>query len=175
MACNPLTAGYKLGSECKGQAGVKAVYLANYQSDLITTLGTDDEITALTVPVTSTLPTFYKIELKAEQASFETSMESANGMIKYTSTLTFPIQAMSAKILKLAKDINKGYYTVIVESVDGQYYIFGHSFAAEVTANSIATGTAMTDVKGSNITLVGISPDGHYFLTDDAFDELTIV
>ena len=62
---------------------------------------------------------------------------------------------------------------VAVEDYNGNFFLVGLEHGAEVTGGSIATGAAMGDLSGYNLTVVGQETAPPYFvlstvITDDA-------
>lgn len=170
MECNPLTKGYRLGSQCKGTSGITAVWIGTYLSDLVIARDvTTKEITSITATSPAVLPTFYKFEMKQETGQMSDTSESANGNVKYNTTLTLSIQDMSPDIANTVKTLVRGYYTVIVLDNDGRYRVFGHQSPADVTSAPITTGTVYTDVKGATLEFGCVSINGAEYLEADAF------
>lgn len=168
MACD-LTAGR--AEVCKDSlGGLDAVYFINY-----------DEVTGYTYDLTNTdvIETItgggtinaYKYELKGT-SSFEQSINSSreNGTTFFEQTLNLVLKKQDLATHKEIKLLSYGRPRVIVKDHNGNYFVMGLDWGAEVTGGSIVTGAAHGDLSGYNLTLTAQEkiPANFMEATDDA-------
>ncbi len=166
MACS-LTTGRKV--PCKSAVGgIKAVYFADYGTLGAATI-VSGEITAL-----AGTPIWYQFDVKGN-TSLETAINSSreNGTTFYESTLTLALTFQDKATQEELKLIAHARPHVAVEDYNGNFFLVGLEHGAEVTGGSIATGAAMGDLSGYNLTVVGQETAPPYFvlstvITDDA-------
>jgi hypothetical protein len=159
MACELITHGY--ADDCQSNVGgIKAIYFLNYGVVLTQPLGnygaTDftDQLNTLTLtPAASTL---FKYELKGAN-SFEQTITSSreNGTTFVEQTLTFTTKGLSALQTKQMKLLAYGRPTVIVQTNSNKFLLAGLEYGMDVTTGVISNGTAMGDLVGYTMTLVG--------------------
>lgn len=159
MACELITHGY--ADDCQSNVGgIKAIYFLNYGVVLTQPSGnygaTDfsDQLNTLTLtPAASTL---YKYELKGAN-SFEQTITSSreNGTTFVEQTLTFTTKGLSALQTKQMKLLAYGRPTVIVQTNSNKFLLAGLEYGMDVTTGVISNGTAMGDLVGYTMTLVG--------------------
>lgn len=142
---------------CKTSVGgLKAVYIMNEgDATTVTYDATDtDAITAI-----AGTPSGYKYDLKGA-SSFEQTINSSrdNGTTFFTQTLNLTLKGITAKDLKQIKLLAYGRPQVIVEDNNGKFFYAGLKNGMEVTGGTIVTGTAMGDLSGFTLTLVGEEP-----------------
>lgn len=137
---------------CKNSVGgLKAVYFIDYGTlgDVSFVSGTSAEIDTV-----AGTPTAYKYDLKGT-SSFEQTITSSreNGTTFYDQTLNLTFK-------KLDKDTNDEIALlavarphVIVEDNNGNLFLSGLEFGADVNGGTIVTGAAMGDLNGYTLTL----------------------
>lgn len=145
---------------CKDAVGgLRNIYILNYglydETDITydTTLGYEDQITAITLPALSSI---YKFELKGTN-SFEQTITSSreNGTTFFEQVLTVMLKKQDAITHKQIKLLSYGRPNIIVENNNGQYFIAGLLRGMDVTAGTIANGTALGDMNGYSLTFTG--------------------
>jgi hypothetical protein len=145
---------------CKDAVGgLKNLYILNYglydETDITydTTLGYEDQITAITLPALSSI---YKFELKGTN-SFEQTITSSreNGTTFFEQVLTVMLKKQDAITHKQIKLLSYGRPNIIVENNNGQYFIAGLLRGMDVTAGTISNGTALGDMNGYSLTFTG--------------------
>jgi hypothetical protein len=140
--------------------GIKNIFFLNYGIITGATFGSadlSDQITALTLtPASSTL---FKYELKGAN-SFEQTITSSreNGTTFVEQTLTFTIKGLDATTTKQMKLLAWGRPSVIIQTNANNFFLAGFENGMDVTTGLIANGTAMGDLNGYTLTLVGMEP-----------------
>jgi len=138
---------------CKDSVGgIIAVYFSNYTTGLLdsATISADGEITAFASPLT-----FYKYDLKGAN-SFEQTNENSreNGTSFWTQTGTVVLKKQDVATTAQMKLLSYGRPQVIVQDYNGNYFLAGTENGVEC-APSTATGAAMGDLNGYNLTMTG--------------------
>jgi hypothetical protein len=159
MACELITHGY--ADDCQSNVGgIKAIYFLNYgvvgtqpTANYGATDFTDQLNTLTLTPAASTL---YKYELKGAN-SFEQTITSSreNGTTFVEQTLTFTTKGLSALQTKQMKLLAYGRPTVIVQTNSNKFLLAGLEYGMDVTTGVISNGSAMGDLVGYTMTLVG--------------------
>ena len=153
MACD-ITLGRSV--KCKDQVGgLKNVYFINY-----------DEVTGYTYDGTNTdvIETItgggtinaYKYELKGASTFSEVFNSNENGTSSVESTLVLMLRTQSFADHKEIKLITHGRPRIVIEDHNGNYKVMGLEHGAEVTTANAASGAAMNDGSGYEITLVAM-------------------
>lgn len=168
MACD-ITAGRL--EPCKDSVGgLKAVYFVNYDSDIYTdaTIVTG-EITAFGAPVT-----LYKFDLKGANNSFDETNENSrdNGTSFWTQTGTLVLKKQDLATQSQLKLLAYGRPLVVVEDYNGNFRLAGFENGAEVTVNT-ASGAAMGDLNGYNITFVGTEKEPSHYIDSTIIGDTT--
>jgi len=149
MACD-ITAGRL--EPCKDSVGgIIAIYISNYTTGLLDTATfVDEEVTGFASPLT-----FYKYDLKGAN-SFEQTNENSreNGTSFWTQTGTIVLKKQDNATRKEMKLLSYGRPQIIIEDYNGKFYLAGIENGCEVAANT-ATGAAMGDLNGYNVTFTG--------------------
>lgn len=155
MPCN-LTTGRAI--PCKDAVGgLTAVYFMDFGDMTGYTLdGTTNKITAV-----AGTPTAYKFDLKNNASSLEQTpnVSRDNGTTFYTQTLNLSFTKLDALTNKALKLIAYGRPQIIVADKNGNYFLVGQQYGAEVTGGSVVTGGAMGDMTGYTLTLAGEESD----------------
>ena len=148
MACD-LTIGRKV--PCKDVlGGLTRCWFVDF-GDLGTVTLTDDVITDLGGTFTA-----YQYDLKGTNSldqSMTSSRENGTTFTEQTLTLTFP--KMEKEFNKELKLMAYGRPHIVVEDYNGNFLQCGLTNGMEVTSIAAASGTAMGDLSGYTITLVG--------------------
>ena len=175
MACT-LTAGRP--ERCKEfVGGIKSIYFIPYGTmGTITydtaTAGEEDQI--LTVTGVTTL---FKYDLKGAN-SFEQTVTSSreNGTTFVEQTLTFTIKGLDATTTKQMKLLAWGRPHVVIKTNANNFFIAGLNNGMDVTTGLISNGTAMGDLNGYTMTLVGMEaiPANHLSVTAPYTDALLV-
>ena len=98
-------------------------------------------------------PTWFKFDVRGT-SSFEQAVTSSrdNGTTFYEQTLTLNFKKLSKQTHNEVKLLAYARPHVIVEDNNGNKFMMGLEYGAEVTGGSIATGAAMGDMSGYSLT-----------------------
>jgi hypothetical protein len=168
-----LTTGRK--EVCKTSVGgIDAIYFINYDDmDAITYDATNTDSIQTVTGVTS----LFKYELKGAN-SFEQTITSSreNGTTFVEQTLTFTIKGLDATTTKQMKLLAWGRPHVVIKTNANNFFIAGLNHGMDVTTGLVSNGTAMGDLNGYTMTLVGQEPvpANHLSVTSPYTDALLI-
>ena len=151
MACSNTMTG--IPSECKDSiGGIKAAYIAEHADLTFPLTETQNVITAITMALGKTFKPFV---FRKETGNFTSTINSDDAagttFVQSEIVLQFTKQE-TAKRLEIAA-LMVGNCAVIIEDGNGKCWFFGEDFPVVLTAGSAASGTAMGDFNGYNITL----------------------
>jgi hypothetical protein len=98
-------------------------------------------------------PTWFKFEVKGT-SSFEQTITSSrdNGTTFFDQTLTLNFKKLSKQTHNEVKLLAYARPHVIIEDNNGNKFMMGLEYGAEVTGGTIATGAAMGDMSGYTLT-----------------------
>jgi len=148
MACT-LTKGRN--EPCKDVVGgITAVYFADFDTlGAITYDATDTDV----IDSFGGTPTWFKFEVKGT-STFEQTITSSrdNGTTFFDQTLTLNFKKLSKQTHNEVKLLAYARPHVIVEDNNGNKFMMGLEYGAEVTGGTIATGAAMGDMSGYTLT-----------------------
>ena len=152
MACDLTHGRLEVCKEFVG--GIKAVYFIPYGVLGAITYGTTDASDKIST-IAGTL-SLYKYELKGAN-SFEQTITSSreNGTTFVEQTLTFTIKGLDATTTKQMKLLAWGRPHVVIKTNANNFFLAGLEHGMDVTTGLIANGTAMGDLNGYTLTLVG--------------------
>jgi len=169
MACDLTHGRLEVCKEFVG--GIKAVYFIPYGVLGAITYGTTDASDRITT-IAGTL-SLYKYELKGAN-SFEQTITSSreNGTTFVEQTLTFTIKGLDATTTKQMKLLAWGRPHVVIKTNANNFFLAGLEHGMDVTTGLIANGTAMGDLNGYTLTLVGQEaiPANHLLVTGNFAD-----
>lgn len=146
MACD-LTKGRAV--PCKDVVGgIYKVTFINY-GDMGDIAFSNDEITDISGTFTA-----YVYEVKGN-SSFEQTFNSSreNGTTFFTQTLNLTLPKLSKEDNKELKLMAYGRPQVVVQDYNGNAFMMGLNYGAEVTGGTIVTGAAMGDLSGYTLVL----------------------
>ena len=148
MACD-LTKGRKV--PCKDVVGgITRVWFVDFGS-LGTVTQTDDAISDMTGTFTA-----FQYDVKGNSSLEQTITSSReNGTTFFEQALTLTLPKLSKEDNKELKLLSFGRPHIVVEDYNGNAMMCGVEFGCEVTGGTISTGTAMGDMSGYSLTLVG--------------------
>ena len=169
MACDLTHGRLEVCKEFVG--GIKAVYFIPYGVLGAITYGTTDASDKIST-IAGTL-SLYKYELKGAN-SFEQTITSSreNGTTFAEQTLTFTIKGLDATTTKQMKLLAWGRPHVVIKTNANNFFLAGLEHGMDVTTGLIANGTAMGDLNGYTLTLVGQEaiPANHLLVTGNFAD-----
>ena len=173
------------GEACKDSvSGLDAVYFINYgvydpESDVTYNVTNTDMIDTI-VNVT----TLYKYELKGVN-SFDQTIQSSRdtGTTFFEQVLAIQLKKQDMQMHKTVKLMAYGRPHIVVKTRTNQFFIAGLERGCDLTAGNIASGAAMGDFNGYNLTFTGMENIPANFLNaasestlaSTVFDGATIV
>lgn len=155
MACD-LTAGRI--EPCKDAVGgLKAMYLINYDEVADYTYDVTDTDMIATFVASALTINAYKYELKGANVLDQTVTSSRdNGTTFVEQSLTAVLKKQDVATHKEIKLLSYGRPRIVVEDYNGNYFLMGLEHGVELTTAAISSGTAMGDLNGYTLTLVGM-------------------
>jgi hypothetical protein len=170
MACTSLSAGRL--EVCKDTVGgLAAVYFINFEdSDFIidptTGLATSDGGGA----------DAYKYDLRGV-STFEQNLQTSreNGTTFVEQTLTVSLKKQDSTTNKEVKLLAYGRPHILIEDNNGNVFVMGHEYGAELTTAATSTGAAMGDKSGYEMTFVASEKILAPFTTEALASTYTIV
>ncbi|MDU1889533.1 MAG: hypothetical protein E6767_02480 [Dysgonomonas sp.] len=132
-------------------AGIKEVYLFNYDADNEYTFDTDGAVEAITLPDTAKA---HKIDFVDNTASFSDELaQNGNGGKYRTHTLNFTISNYDYELLNQEKALSLGRFTAVVVDKTGRAVVLGRNNGLNATAFNYASGAAEADAYGWTVTM----------------------
>ncbi len=151
MACT-LTQGVSLS--CKDAMGgiseIKIKALTSVPAGLTVTSG-QITLTELTGWYT------YQFEKETGNLTEAANINTQNGTLYYTQTLTIKIHDLSSSLQEELYNVAQGRLLIACKDNNGNAWLLGSETYAEMTANNAATGTAFADMSGYEITFTSHS------------------
>ena len=143
---------------CKDAVGgLDAIYFINFgdfnpEVDVTYDNTNTDLITAI-----ANVSNLYKFELKGTNSYQETITTSRdNGTTFFQQELTITLKKQDANTQRIVKLLSYGRPHIIVRGRDNTYRISGLKRGMDLTAGTIASGTAMGDLNGYTLTFTGM-------------------
>ena len=159
MACD-ITLGRT--EPCKDSVGgINAVYFVNF-GDItgITYDGTSDVIDA----VTGT-PNAYKYEVRGNSTYTENIQSSReNGTTAFEQVLELTLKKLTKEDHNTIKLLSFGRPNILIEDNNGNVFLAGAEYGADVTGGTIVTGGAMADMSGYTLSFTGMEKAPANFL-----------
>lgn len=162
MPCDISTGRTEACKESVG--GLRNIYIGNFVSglydDVLANLDSDEQVTALTTDLV-----VYKFELRGDNNTFEETNENSrdNGTSFWTQTGTITLKKQDAATQKALKLLSYGRPHILIEDYNGNFRLAGAQNGVEVSVGT-ATGGAMGDLNGYNITFEGKEKEPAYFV-----------
>ena len=165
MSCDITTGRTEACKESVG--GLRNIYIGNYVDGLYadattaSNLGTDEQITGLTTDLV-----VYKFELRGDNNTFEETNENSrdNGTSFWTQTGAIVLKKQDAATQKALKLLSYGRPHILIEDYNGNFRLAGLQNGVEVSV-STATGGAMGDLNGYNLSFEGKEKEPAYFVS----------
>ena len=148
---------------CKDSVGgLQAVYFIDYGTlGAINYATNSDEITALVGT-----PTAYKYTLKGNSNLEQTITSSReNGTTFYDQIVTLTLKKLSAQSHDELALIAVARPHVVVEDNNGNAFLVGAEWGADVNGGTVVTGAAMADLSGYTLSLQGMEKKPANFLS----------
>jgi hypothetical protein len=145
--------------------GIKSIYFINYGDLGAITYGTINTDASDQINTIAGTMNLYKYDLKGAN-SFEQTITSSreNGTTFVEQTLTFTIKGLDATTAKQMKLLAWGRPHVVIKTNANNFFLAGLNHGMDVTTALISNGTAMGDLNGFTLTLVGQEPINANFL-----------
>ena len=169
-------------------SGLLNIYFINYGDLPAITSGnptydTGDNSDVITSWTPASAISLYKYELKGANGFDQTIQTSRdNGTTFFEQVLTVQLKKQDPATHKNVKLLAYGRPRIVVETRDHQFFLAGLEQGCDVTAGNVASGTAMGDFNGYNLTFTAMERIPANFLncTDETtlsnlFDGATIV
>jgi len=164
MSCDITTGRTEACKESIG--GLRNIYIGNFDATLYDgkTVDSNDIITALASPLT-----VYKFELRGDNNTFEETNENSrdNGTSFWTQTGAIVLKKQDAATQAALKLLSYGRPHILIEDYNGNFRLAGAQNGVEVSVNT-ATGGAMGDLNGYNISFEGKEKEPAYFVDSTA-------
>lgn len=150
MAC-ALTSGRAL--DCRDSVGGIKRLLITELANKATLTTTSGAISAFTL---ATGKQFWSYEQVRETSNFSESILASveNGTLAYETTLTAIFNKGETSTRNQIRLLAQNRLMIIAEDRNGKYWLLGETNGAELTAGSYASGTAMGDRNGYELTFV---------------------
>ena len=150
MAC-ALTSGRAL--DCRDSVGGIKRLLITELANKATLTTTSGAISAFTL---STGKQFWSYEQVRETSNFSEAIQASveNGTLAYETTLTAIFNKGETSTRNQIRLLAQNRLMIIAEDRNGKYWLIGEANGAELTAGSYASGTAMGDRNGYELTFV---------------------
>ncbi len=135
-------------------AGIKALYLYNYDSE--NTYTADPDTAAITAITLADSAKAYKVDFVENTASFSDELAvNGNGGKYRTHTANFTLSEYDYNILNQGDALSLGRFTAVVVDKSGRVVVLGRTNGLSATAFNYASGAAEADANGWTVTMAG--------------------
>lgn len=147
-------------------AGVKAVYLLNYDSGIVYTVGGNGVIETITPPEGVKA---YKVEFVEGTASFSDDLAVGGNGGKYrTHTVNFTVSEYDYNTMNQGDALSLGKFVAVVVDKGGRCVILGRNNGLSATSFNYASGAADADANGWTTVLAGTEIEIAKLLKDES-------
>lgn len=137
-------------------AGIKAIYLLNYDSANEYTFGVDEKAGEIATIALANDGKAYKVDFIDNTASFSDELAvNGNGGKYRTHTLNFTLSEYDYRILNQGDALSLGKFTAIVVDKNNRVITLGRNNGLNATAFNYASGAAEADANGWTVTMAG--------------------
>lgn len=154
MAC-AIVSGYSL--DCKDTVGgIKKIYVTELANVTTVAENASGFVTSITKAASTK---FYTYALEARgQNNFTQAIQAdaTAGTVAYEQTITANFVKLQYETQIKLENLIKNRLAVIVETMDGSYWLFGKLNGMEVTGGSANSGQSMNEFQGYQLTLTGM-------------------
>lgn len=148
-------------------AGIKAIYLFNYDADNLCPLDTDGAVESITL-ADETLKV-HKIDFVDNTASFSDELAvNGNGGKYRTHTVNFTISNYDYNLLNQERALSLGKFTAVVVDKSNKGVMLGRNNGLSATAFNYASGAAEADAYGWTVTMAGTEIEMGRLLKDES-------
>lgn len=147
MACNATIAGRAL--PCRDSlGGIKEIWVAPFA--LIGVPQTFDPVSSGEIADSTAAMVFKNYDMHKNSGSFTQTVNSSveNGTIFYTQVVSCVFSNEIAGDIGNFQDLTKGRVFIIVQDVNDNLFLMGHTRGCELTGGTLESGTAMGDFNG---------------------------
>ena len=140
---------------CKDSVGgINAVYFVNYGAlGAITYDTTDVDV----IDAVAGSPSAYKFDVRGNSTYTENIQSSReNGTTAFEQVLELSLKKLTKEDHKTIKILSFGRPHVIIEDNNGNRFLSGLEYGADVTGGTIVTGGAMGDMSGYTLSFTGL-------------------
>ncbi|HMM04820.1 MULTISPECIES: hypothetical protein [unclassified Dysgonomonas] len=147
-------------------AGIKAVYLFNYDAGNDYTFGADGGIDTITLAESAKA---YKVDFADNTASFSDELAvNGNGGKYRTHTVNFTISNYDYELLNQEKALSLGKFTAVIVDKSNRAVMLGRNNGLSATAFNYASGAADADAYGWTVTMAGTEIEMGRLLKDES-------
>jgi hypothetical protein len=159
MACD-ITLGRT--EPCKDSVGgINAVYFVNFGDITSIAYGSADSINSV-----GGSPTAYKYEVRGNSTYTENIQSSReNGTTAFEQVLELTLKKLTKEDHNTIKLLSFGRPNILIEDNNGNVFLAGAEYGADVTGGTIVTGGAMADMSGYTLSFTGMEKTPANFIT----------
>lgn len=148
-------------------AGIRAVYLFNYDSANEYTFEDTDKTTIETITLADSAKA-YKVEFIDNTASFSDELaQNGNGGKYRTHTLNFTLENYDYDLLNQEKALSLGKFTAVIVDKSGRAVMIGRNNGLSATSFNYASGAADADATGWTVVMAGTEIEMGRLLKDE--------
>ena len=140
---------------CKDSVGgINAVYFVNF-GDItgITYDDTDEDV----IDCVDGTPTAYKYEVRGNSTYTENIQSSReNGTTAFEQVLELTLKKLTKEDHNTIKLLSFGRPNILIEDNNGNVFLAGAEYGADVTGGTVVTGGAMADMSGYTLSFTGM-------------------
>ena len=154
MACSVTVTGRAL--PCKDSlGGIKEIWIAPFA--LAGVVQTFDAVSAGSIADSTAAMTFKNYDMHKNTGSFTQTVNASieNGTIFYTQVVSCVFSNEVAADISNFQDLTKGRVFIVVQDVNNNLFVMGHTRGCELTGGTLESGTAMGDFNGLKYEFTG--------------------
>lgn len=154
MACNITVSGRAL--PCKDSlGGIKQIWIAPFA--LVGVPQTFDAVASGTIADSTAAMVFKNYDMHKNTGSFTQTVNASveNGTIFYTQVVSCVFSNEIAADIGDFQDLTKGRMFIVVQDVNNNLFVMGHTRGCELTGGTLESGTAMGDFNGLKYEFTG--------------------
>jgi hypothetical protein len=154
MACNVTVTGRAL--PCKDSlGGIKEIWIAPFA--LTGVVQTFDAVSAGEIADSTAAMTFKNYDMHKNTGSFTQTVNASveNGTIFYTQVVSCVFSREIAADISNFQDLTKGRVFIVVQDVNNNLFVMGHTRGCELTGGTLESGVAMGDFNGLKYEFTG--------------------
>ena len=143
MACTVTVNGRAL--PCKDSlGGIKKIWVAAWSDSMW------DAVASGEIPDSAAALTLKDYDMHKNTGSFTQTVNASieNGTIYYSQVVSCVFSKETAADIGGFQDLIKGRLAIVVQDVNDNYFVMGHTRGCEVSAGTVESGTALGDFNG---------------------------